>query len=184
MAEYPALPLFTDAFISDTTHLTAAQTGAYIMLLFHAWRARDCALPDDDRILARMARMDGRAWASQKGVVMSFWDKVDVDGVQKWVQRRLLDERKFVDLRSRKNAEAGKASALKRLNRRSTTVATKRQPKTNEPTPTPMDNIPPLIPPTTQTGVKNHEPKLSPARAAARRGLEAVNRKFGFDAGE
>ena len=91
MAEYPALPLFTDAFIRDTTHLTAAQTGAYLMLLMTAWRAPDCSLPDDDKLLARIARMDGRAWVANKSVVMSFWKK---DDKRRWVQRRLVDERK------------------------------------------------------------------------------------------
>ncbi len=137
MAEFPALPLFTDAFISDTTHLNATQTGAYLLLLMHAWRARDCALPADDRVLARMARMDGRAWASHKAVVLAFWDKVNIDGVDKYVQRRLLDEYSFVALRSRKNAEAGKASALKRLNRASTNVQ-RNVNQNSTPTPTPI----------------------------------------------
>jgi uncharacterized protein YdaU (DUF1376 family) len=128
MAQYPALPLFTDAFIADTTHLTAAQTGAYLMLLMCAWRSPDCKLPDDDDILCRYARMDKRNWVKNKNVIMQFWKK-DESGF--WCQGRLLDERKYVDSVRNKNVQAGKASALKRLNRGSTTVATKPQPKSN-----------------------------------------------------
>lgn len=134
MAEFPALPLFTDAFIGDTTHLNAAQTGAYIMLLIAAWRSPDCMLPNDDKMLARMARMDGRTWHSNRCCIMSFWNQEVTS--QKWYQRRLLDERKYVDDVKRKNSDAGKASALKRKERHSTSV----QPKGNvssTPTPTP-----------------------------------------------
>ena len=133
MAEFPALPLFTDAFISDTTHLNATQTGAYIMLLMAAWRSPDCRLPNDDKILARMARMDGRAWVANKAVILAFWKQ---DDLQKWYQRRLVDERNYVDDVRRKNADAGRASALKRKDRHATSV----QPKVNvtaTPTPTP-----------------------------------------------
>lgn len=132
MAKYPALPLFTDSFIADTTHLNAMQTGAYLMLLMCAWRTDDCMLPDDDKVLARYARMDGRAWAANKDLIMGFWRKEN----GKWYQRRLRDERKYVEDVSRKNAEAGKNSALKRKERHST----ERQPNFNEtstPTPTP-----------------------------------------------
>jgi hypothetical protein len=36
MSEFPCLPLFTDAFIADTGHLGAIETGAYLMLLMVA----------------------------------------------------------------------------------------------------------------------------------------------------
>ena len=119
MAEFPALPIFTDAFISDTTHLSASQTGAYLMLLMIAWRTKENALPDDDAKLARWARMDKRTWAVNKSVVMSFW-KLGDDHF--WRQGRLTDERKYVDDKRNKNSEAGKSSALKRKERHSTGV--------------------------------------------------------------
>jgi uncharacterized protein YdaU (DUF1376 family) len=124
MAEYPALPLFTDAFIADTTHLTAAQTGAFLMLLIIAWRTPDCALPNDDRILARYARMDVRTWMKNRDAVLAFWFQGED---QKWRQRRLLDERKYVDEMRDKKSHAGLASALKRKKRHSTPVPTERQ---------------------------------------------------------
>lgn len=137
MAEYPALPLFTDAFISDTTHLSAAQTGGYLMLLIVAWRTPDCALPDDDALLARWARMDRRTWLNNKASIMSFWKQGDD---AKWRQGRLSDERNYAEDKRNKNVLAGKASAMKRKNRGSTTVSTKPQHKMNEPTLTPIDS--------------------------------------------
>lgn len=147
MAQYPSLPLFTDAFLADTIHLNAQETGAYLLLLMAAWRAPDCSLPDDDKVLARVARMDGRGWTRIKDNIMAFWVKSDCN---KWVQKRLLDERRFADEQRSKNARAGRASALKRKERGSTGVATQAQPKSNPHTHTHIiDNklsIPPIVP--------------------------------------
>lgn len=134
MAEYPALPLFTDAFIADTMHLTTAQVGAYLLILMTAWRSSDCAVPDDDVYLARICRMDKRTWAANKDVIRAF---LSVTSQAKLQQKRLTDERKYVEEKRSKNAESGRSSALKRKERHSTNVATNRQPKTNQPTPTP-----------------------------------------------
>lgn len=144
MAEYPALPFFTDAYLSDTRHLTTLQHGAYILLLMTAWRSPDCKLPNDDTYLARIVGMDKRTWANNRDAVMSFWKQ---DGAQKFYQGRLLDERNYVEQVRNKNSAAGKASALKRLNRGSTSV----QPKLNETstptlTPTPIPKKNPLTP--------------------------------------
>lgn len=124
MAEFPALPLFTDAFIGDTTHLSAAQTGAYLMLLMIAWRTEDCTLPDEDEKLARYARMDLRTWKNNRSTVIEFFQK---DSNGRLYQPRLSDERNYVEHMRSKNSRAGQASALKRLNRASTTVPTKAQ---------------------------------------------------------
>lgn len=163
MAEFPALPVFTDAFISDTTHLTAAQTGAYFMLLMMAWRTKGNCLPDDDGKLARWARMDMRTWKIHKHAVMAFWHK---DASQNWRQGRLDDERKRADDMRIKNAEAGRSSALKRKGRHSTSV----QPNFNEsstpsPSPSPIVSITNVIdsPPTPSEekpkGIKNAKRK-------------------------
>lgn len=151
MAEFPALPLFTDAYLSDTRHLTAAQHGAYVLLLMMAWRTPDCALPNDDEILARWACMDRRTWMKNKHIILSFWKLESIDGAQKFRQARLFDERKYVEQLRNKNAANGRASALKRKERHSTVV----QPKVNQtstptPTPTPIEDTSVSSPPTPQ----------------------------------
>ena len=168
MAEYPSLPLFTDAFIADTIHLNAAQTGAYLMLLMCAWRSKDCTIPNDDKMLARFARMSPKEWAANRDVILSFWD-INDDG--EYFQKRLSDERSYANDRRDQAVRAGKASAKKRRGRHqvsprsrendksqnglpdentnslknndttSTDVITEGQPKGNNPTPTPTPTI-------------------------------------------
>lgn len=135
MAEYPAMPLFTDAYLADTRHLNAAQHGAYLLMLMTAWRMPDCCLPKDDEFLARICGMDKRTWKANKDVILSFWEETSE---AKLFQKRLKDERNYVEDKRNKNVAAGKASALKRKKRHSTGVTTKPQPKPNQPTPTPI----------------------------------------------
>ena len=139
MAEFPALPLFTDALLGDTLHLTNGQFGSYMLLLIVEWRTKDCRLPDDDDYLAKIARMDRRAWEKNKGIILAFFKK-DKDGF--WYQGRLVDERKYVEEQRRKNSKAGIASALKRKGRDSTNVEpedNENQTPTPTPTPTPIE---------------------------------------------
>jgi len=57
MAKYPSMPLFPDAWIADTQHLTNEEQGVYFRLVMFAWRTPSCALPDDDRRLAMMVSL-------------------------------------------------------------------------------------------------------------------------------
>jgi uncharacterized protein YdaU (DUF1376 family) len=92
MSEYPYLPLFTAEFIASTTHLSAEETGAYLMLLMMAWQSPGASLPDDDRKLAAWARVDAATWRTIKLAVMEFWQLSD----GQWHQKRLTKERAHV----------------------------------------------------------------------------------------
>jgi uncharacterized protein YdaU (DUF1376 family) len=142
MAEFPSLPLFTDAYLGDTTHLSTFEHGAYLLLLIVSWRSAGCCLPDDDALLARYARMTRDKWRRTRPILAPFF--TIEDGF--WHQARLQDE--FQHLQSQKvNASnAGKASAvakaLKRANRGSTTVGQPLQRNANDQsTPIPIPTI-------------------------------------------
>ena len=124
MSDYHTLPLKVDRYLAKTRHLTAAQHGAYLLLLMTAWKMEDNALPDDDEFLSRCASMDRRTWLRNKPPIMAFWI-VGPDG--RWRQRTLDETRKYVaDVISKKSA-AGHASALKRQEVNSTYVGTQGQ---------------------------------------------------------
>ena len=55
VAEFPALPLWTDAYLADTTHLTYAESGMYLAILMHMWRCPGCRIPNDQEWLARIS---------------------------------------------------------------------------------------------------------------------------------
>ena len=98
MADYPALPLWTDAYLADTRHLTTRQHGAYLLLLMEAWRRPTCSLPDDDGLLARLSGLSAAEWAEDGGEVLAFFNR---DGRKKtWTQDRLTRERRYVASKS------------------------------------------------------------------------------------
>jgi uncharacterized protein YdaU (DUF1376 family) len=139
MAEFPALQLWTDAYLGDTTHLTTIEHGAYLLLLMTAWRSKDTRLPDDDRLLARYSRLSAQQWKRLRPILAAFFTVEN--GF--WVQRRLTDEAVAVRQNRERQAAKGRASALKRKGRHSTgvksgsiPVATGGQPEGNLPTAT------------------------------------------------
>lgn len=137
MAEFPALPLWTDAYLGDTTHLTTIQHGIYLLLLFAAWRSKDCRLPDDDKLLARYAHLTTQQWVRHRPTIAPFWAITD----GQWSNARLSDERDTVKRQRDQRSMAGTASALKRLHRNSTAVQRKSnggEAPTPTPTPTPI----------------------------------------------
>ena len=101
----PAIPLFGDAYLADTRHLSLEEHGAYLQLMMIAWRTDGCCLPDDDNRIARMLGVSASKWAKLKPTVMDFWDLED--GV--WKQHRLTKERNFVDEKRIKNSSSAKS---------------------------------------------------------------------------
>lgn len=104
MGAFPSLPLFTDAYIADTAHLTCEEHGAYLRLLIFAWRSPGCRLPDDDARMARMLGLAAKRWAAIKPAVMAFWTLEDGH----WLQKRLSREHQFVSEKVEKRRASGK----------------------------------------------------------------------------
>jgi uncharacterized protein YdaU (DUF1376 family) len=111
MAEFPALPIWTDAYIADTGDLSAGEHGAYLVMMMIAWRRPDCALPNDMAWLKRSlggfcSDMHGNRFnALVPGILAKFWE-LGSDG--KFRQKRLTKERDFLSKRSEKQAERAK----------------------------------------------------------------------------
>jgi uncharacterized protein YdaU (DUF1376 family) len=85
MASRPWFPLYVADYLADTQALTMAENGAYLHLLMYQWNYG--AIPDDERTLARLCRMDVRPfrkiWAtisryfSQKSPGLLFNKRLD-----------------------------------------------------------------------------------------------------------
>lgn len=65
MADLPGLMMWVDAYEADTGHLSYAEHGLYLKLLFLMWRTPDCRVPDDDAWLARRMRLSVEDVAAQ-----------------------------------------------------------------------------------------------------------------------
>ena len=109
MAEYPMFPLWTDAYLGDTSHLTTTEHGAYLLLLITAWRSKDGQLPDDDKLLARFTRTTPGQWKKIRPILEPFFEIEN--GV--WIQGRLTDEREAVRQLSKRQSQKAKARWLK-----------------------------------------------------------------------
>lgn len=106
MSKKPAaIPLFADAYLADTTHLTTEEHGAYLLLMMAAWRQEDCALPNDDTKLARIAGLSRQKWASIKVTIMDFWEVEN----GRIFQPRLRRERAWVAQKSEGSKKSAQA---------------------------------------------------------------------------
>lgn len=143
VAEFPALPLFTDAYLGDTTHLSTFEHGAYLLLLIVSWRSPGCIIADDDALLARYTRMTRDKWRKVRPILEPFFT---IEGGF-WHQARLQNELQHLQSRREQQVAAGNASAiaksLKRGGRTSTPVGKPLQRTANE-TPTPISYPVPL----------------------------------------
>jgi uncharacterized protein YdaU (DUF1376 family) len=99
--------------LADTGHLTTIEHGAYLLLLITMWRAGG-TLPNDDKQLARYARMTAGQWARIKPNMMPFFT-ITSDGI---TQGRLTDELGIVRQKSEKQSNSAKAKWRKEHNKR------------------------------------------------------------------
>lgn len=107
MPRVHTVPLHLGDFITDTTHLSPAEVGAYFRLLSSHYRMGVKGLPDDDAQLRRITGMDNKTWKSSRATVMDFFE---LDGDRRWVHARV----QTTLLQIAQKQEQNRAKALKR----------------------------------------------------------------------
>lgn len=81
MAKLERLSMWANVVVADTVDLTHLEFSAYHHLLYAAWRTSDDAtLPNDDRLLRKMARCTHAAWRTVRPAVLSRFWKLRDDG--------------------------------------------------------------------------------------------------------
>ena len=108
MAQFPYLPLWTDAYLADTSHLSTIEHGAYLLLLMAMWRNKS-TLQNDDKLLARYARLNAGQWRRIKPTILGFFDVTESE----ISQGRLTDEYEAVKRKSIVNTFNANARWLK-----------------------------------------------------------------------
>jgi uncharacterized protein YdaU (DUF1376 family) len=117
MAALPYMPLFVADYLADTRHLTAAQHGAYLLLIFNYWQTGK-PLPNDDVKLARIASMSRRDWAHNRAAILEFFTVQE----NLLVHARIAQELSRVEAKSLKSKKAAQASVERRFGERSADV--------------------------------------------------------------
>lgn len=105
MAQFPAMMLWTDAYLADTTHLSTIEHGAYLLLLMAMWRTKTNTLPNDPTVLARYAKLTSGQWQRVWPSIEAFFT---VDG-NSIAQGRLTREAEAVRQRSKSQSDNAKA---------------------------------------------------------------------------
>jgi uncharacterized protein YdaU (DUF1376 family) len=65
------MALYIADYLRKTTHLGALESGGYLHLIMDYWQ--NDGLPDDDKKLARIARMTDREWKSARPTIQAFF---------------------------------------------------------------------------------------------------------------
>lgn len=117
MAALPYMQLYVADYLADTAHLTAAQHGAYLLLIFNYWQ-RGKPLNNANERLTNVARMTNEEWEIAKPVLKEFFE---IDG-DEWKHHRIERDLEAVNTKAAKASAAGKASAASKANKRSTNV--------------------------------------------------------------
>ena len=105
----PYMPLYVSDYLSHTAHLSAAENGAYMLLIMNYWQ-RMKPLPADPRKLARIARMSDAEWAEASESLSEFFQ--EIDGT--WVHKRIEVEIAKAADKIEKAKNAGKAGGKAR----------------------------------------------------------------------
>lgn len=122
------MPLWTDAYLADTGHLTTLEHGAYFLLLMAMWRSPTKSLPVDDVRLARICRLALHQWRRIKPTILEFLT-LDEESMT-YTQGRLRDESRAVEQKRESQRTNAKAKWRKYRETRDA-VASKRQSQTD-----------------------------------------------------
>jgi uncharacterized protein YdaU (DUF1376 family) len=99
------MPLYVGDYLAATTRLTTEQHGAYFLILLDYWK--NGPPPNDDAVLAQIARLSPAGWRKAKPALLGFFQ--ERDGLL--IQKRVEAERERAADVTEKRVKAGKASA-------------------------------------------------------------------------
>ena len=117
MTSLPYLQLYTSDYLADTAHLTTEEHGAYLLLIMNYWQ-RGKPLDNGGQRLAHVARLSADRWTEVEPVLSEFFQ---VEG-DTWIHSRIERDLESVRIKSEKASQAGRASAQRTSNVRSTDV--------------------------------------------------------------
>jgi uncharacterized protein YdaU (DUF1376 family) len=92
------MPLNVSDYLRDTTHLSAAEHGAYCLLIMHYWK--DGGLPESEDFIRRLTHLSAELWIESRPVLAALFD-------EGWKHKRIDAElTKAAELISKRSARA------------------------------------------------------------------------------
>lgn len=101
------MPMYWADYLADTSHLNAAEHGAYLMLIAHYWTTGK-PLPNDDRLLARIARMQPDEWSNAKALLGQFFTIDEAEWRHGRIDHEIAEARARYERRAAAGREGGK----------------------------------------------------------------------------
>lgn len=111
------MPLYIADYLKDTSHLRAAESGAYLHLIMAYWA--NGKLPDNDRQLATIAKLTDMEWAEYRDTLQAFFSP---DWTHRRIDRELAEAADRIAAKSAAGRAGGIASASKRTSKRQADV--------------------------------------------------------------
>lgn len=133
MAEFPALPLWTDAYLADCDHLTDAEHGRYFLMLQHMWRAPNRRFPNDDQWLARKFRRSVEDVRSQLRPLLAEFFQTDGNWLfhkrleREWLRLSEMSRKQSERAKSRWNNEKGDSRGNAKRGKATTSITTEEE---------------------------------------------------------
>jgi uncharacterized protein YdaU (DUF1376 family) len=83
------MPFYGGDFLKKTMHLSGSEIGPYVLLIWHCWEHQGCA-PDNDALLARIAKVYPPHWRRVRRLLEPFFDLTVSPGF--WIHIRVQEE--------------------------------------------------------------------------------------------
>ena len=108
---YPSFPLYPKDFLSsiDVQTMTVEEVGAYCLLMFNSWIQEDqCYLPDDEKTLKVLSKLDGKKWEKYSPKVLKKFKKKNKKIFNPRLVRELKNRQNYSKTQSEKGKKGGR----------------------------------------------------------------------------
>jgi uncharacterized protein YdaU (DUF1376 family) len=101
------MPIYIGDYISSTTHLTAEQHGAYLMMMMTAWKMGGILPNDDDQLMA-ITKLSPERWEKSKSILFAFFLVSEMGLIQERLFNELSKARGITNARSAAGSLGGR----------------------------------------------------------------------------
>jgi len=171
VSKAPSMPMYWDAYLADTTHLTTEEHGAYLLLLAAMWR-RNGSVPDNDKDNARILGLTVAKWKRTKERLSQFLIIKDGDISQGKLLEIWENTQEKITKNRENGAKGGRAVSNKNNDLAQANASNSLNPNASIPEPEPEPyKLPPIVSP-----AENQDAKDLWNQMAERAGLAKVQR--------